>query len=76
MVVLWCWAIKNKASLKTRLSQTFIIIALISFAYGICMELVQRDLVANRSFDVGDIIADGIGCVIGLLYSIKKFGSI
>jgi VanZ family protein len=29
------------------------------------MEFIQKYFIPNRSFDVGDIIADGIGCIIG-----------
>ncbi len=39
------------------------------------MELVQKYFIPNRSFDLKDILADGLGCVIGLLISgryIKK----
>jgi len=41
--------------------------------YGIAMEIVQKYFIPFRSFDVGDIIADAIGCFVGYLISIKKF---
>lgn len=44
---------------------TLPLIALLALAYGIAMEYVQRDWVANRSFDITDILADGAGCLIG-----------
>jgi hypothetical protein len=31
------------------------------------MELIQNSFVARRSFDWGDIVADAVGCFIGLL---------
>ena len=34
--------------------------------------VIQRDYIANRSFDIGDIYADSIGCIIALVVSIKK----
>ena len=40
--------------------------------YGIAMEFVQKYFVPFRSFDLGDIIADGVGCLAGFFYSIKK----
>ena len=43
--------------------------------YGIAMEIVQKYFIPFRSFDIGDIIADAIGCVVGYLISIKKFKS-
>ncbi len=40
--------------------------------YGIIMEFVQKNWVPNRSFEIGDIIADTIGCFIAYLYFMKK----
>jgi hypothetical protein len=37
------------------------------------MELVQRYFIPNRSFDGGDIIADGVGSAAGLVYSLKRY---
>lgn len=48
-------------------------IAIIAFLYGIGMEFVQRYLVLNRSFDGGDIIADGIGALAGYLFSSRTY---
>jgi VanZ family protein len=41
--------------------------------YGIAMEIVQKYFIPFRSFDLGDIIADGIGCVAGYFFAIKRF---
>jgi len=41
--------------------------------YGILMEIVQKYFIPFRSFDLGDIIADGIGCAAGYLFVIKRF---
>ncbi len=56
-----------------KLKRVFILIAAGWLVYGIGMEFVQKYLVANRSFDGKDIIADGVGCVTGLIYSMKKY---
>jgi VanZ family protein len=32
---------------------------------------VQKFFIPNRSFDVKDILADGLGCVIGLFVSAR-----
>ncbi len=71
MVFLWCWAfIKiNKKDLKN----IFLTIAIIFLFYGIAMEFVQKYFIANRSFDVGDIIADAIGCVAGYFYCVRRY---
>ena len=73
MVFLWCWASLRMKLDKEKLKKAFILIALLWFAYGIGMEFVQRYLVVNRSFDSGDIIADGVGCLGGLIYSSRRY---
>lgn len=70
LVTCWCWALKEKPSGK---KQVFMWIAIIAFLYGIGMEFVQRYLVLNRSFDGGDIIADGIGALAGFLFSSRTY---
>ncbi|MEO7983052.1 MAG: VanZ family protein [Bacteroidota bacterium] len=69
MVFLWCWAMQRMKFEKAKLKKAFVFIALLWLAYGAGMEFVQKYFVPNRSFDTGDIIADGVGCLAGLLYS-------
>lgn len=73
MVFLWCWAMLKMNLTKEKLKKAFILIALLWLAYGIGMEFVQKYLVENRAFDNGDIIADGIGCLVGLIYSSRRY---
>ena len=63
MVFLWCWAILRMQFEKKKLERIFLLIAIAWLAYGIGMEFVQKYCIANRSFDLGDIIADGVGGV-------------
>lgn len=66
---LFCWAIfKNETNLFKR-KKKFIQTGVICLLYGIAMELVQRYFIPNRSFDTGDIIADGIGSLLAVIYS-------
>jgi hypothetical protein len=37
------------------------------------MEFVQKFFIKNRSFDLGDVIADAVGCGMGLIYSLKRY---
>jgi VanZ family protein len=46
----------------------FVFISFAAFTYGTLMEYVQKYWVDNRTFDVSDIIADGLGCLVGYLY--------
>jgi hypothetical protein len=48
------------------------VITVLALNYGIAMEFVQENWVSNRSFDVWDIVADGIGCFIAAIQQWKK----
>jgi len=43
----------------------FLSIAITALLYGITMEYVQKYLTTDRDFDYADMIADGVGCLIG-----------
>jgi hypothetical protein len=73
MVVLWCWALKRTRKESSQLKKIFIVISILAWGYGIGMEFVQRYWVTNRSFDLGDIAADGIGCIAGFFYSVRRY---
>ena len=66
--LLLCWALFKSRAEKVFFGQ-FLFMALLSLAYGIAMEYVQRDFVVHRSFDVGDIIADGAGAAMGAAFT-------
>jgi VanZ family protein len=59
-------ALTFKSVRKLPLSKVFLVWLAIT-AYGTAMEYVQLYLVANRSFDVIDIIADSFGALLGYL---------
>lgn len=73
MVTLWCWGMLKLYSVSTRLRTVFIWIGLLCLSYGIGMEFVQKYFINNRSFDEGDIIADAVGCTLGVLFSLKRY---
>ncbi|HMZ45646.1 MAG TPA: VanZ family protein [Chitinophagaceae bacterium] len=56
----------------------FLFIILVFGMYGLAIEFVQEKFIKFRSFDVGDIVADWVGCFIGfklfIRYWIKKIG--
>ncbi|BAV09227.1 VanZ like family protein [Filimonas lacunae] len=64
LVYLFSLAFKQQIITNKRLLP---LLAATGLVYGIAMEYVQKYYVANRSFDLTDIIADGVGCVIGAL---------
>jgi VanZ family protein len=49
-----------------------LIICFLAFDYGVAMEFVQKYYVPNRSFDVWDIVADGVGCMLPYFWLRKK----
>lgn len=51
----------------------FIYAGILCSLYGVLMEFVQKELVPNRSFDVGDIVADFVGCISGYFYSWYRY---
>jgi len=73
LVVLWClpFSVKNYRNEKKR--GLFVIIAIICLSYGIGMEFVQDRFIPKRSFDTGDILADGIGCLCGCLFALGRY---
>jgi VanZ family protein len=75
LTVLWCRSLSlirpNFDSKK--LKQAFIIIGLIGLGYGVAMEFVQKYFIPNRSFDISDMAADGIGCLLGVIFSTRKY---
>ena len=73
LVLSWCWGIQKKLVNKQKLAGIFRWILFLAIAYGVGMEFVQKHLVANRSFDGGDIIADSAGAIIGSLYSRRVY---
>ena len=72
MVILWCGA-SISINISGKKIRLFIYIALYSFLYGVIMEFIQKYFIPNRSFDLGDIAADGMGSGIGLLLSVKLY---
>ncbi|HEU5168765.1 MAG TPA: VanZ family protein [Chitinophagaceae bacterium] len=73
LVILWSKAYSSKKSIQANTRKIFFQIMIVGFIYGILMELVQEYFILNRSFDLIDIIADGIGCFIGYSFSVKRF---
>jgi VanZ family protein len=64
LVILWCsayWSRQKKGTPR----KIFIGIAVLCLIYGIMMELVQHLFIPFRTFDLLDIVADGVGCMSG-----------
>ena len=72
LVYLWCWSYskRNESSKKV-----FITVTILFIVYGISMEIVQHFFIPLRSFDIGDIIADALGAVLGYFIAVKRIVS-
>jgi VanZ family protein len=73
MTTLWCWALTRNITDKIKLKRLFLYMGLLWLAYGIGMELVQKYFIPNRSFDLYDILADGTGSLVGLIFSRYRY---
>jgi VanZ family protein len=61
LLLLWCWALlPSKRNMRWLLAAAAV--------YGISIELVQHYLIANRSFDLGDWVADMTGALLALWF--------
>ncbi|MCX8020869.1 MAG: VanZ family protein [Chitinophagaceae bacterium] len=73
LVHLWNRYVYHLKNTSGKLKVIFLQIAVAAFIYGIIMECVQHFFVTNRSFDVADIAADGLGSFSGLMVSRKSY---
>ncbi len=70
LVILWCLPSGARTS-RERTNRVYIYITLAFLVYGIAIEFIQRNFVPHRSFDVFDIVADAVGCVVGFIVAKK-----
>ena len=73
MVLSWCWGwsgLNLSAFTKVLLFHGTAIVWLL---YGIAMEFVQEYLKNGRSYDIRDMVADGVGCGVGLMLGLILF---
>jgi hypothetical protein len=59
LVFLWCSAF-------TPLFKKIRMVLVVAIAYGLLVEIVQKNWVPNRSFDLYDVLADAAGSMLGL----------
>jgi VanZ family protein len=70
---LFSWPLSKSNLPGSKLKKWFLVIALSGIAYGTTMEFVQKYWIPNRSFELLDIMADSIGCLLAFVYSWRKF---
>ena len=73
LVILWSKAYSHTKNTRSDRRKILFKIMVVGCLYGILMEIVQKYFIPFRSFDLFDILADGVGCFIGYLLSLKRF---
>jgi VanZ family protein len=73
LTFLLCRGIYKGKTTPEKYKQYFIICGLTGLAYGIIIEFVQKYFVPFRSFELTDILMDGMGSFLGVLYSMRVY---
>jgi VanZ family protein len=55
----------NWAFNSSKIKQTIVYLLIVAAVYGLLVEVVQKNFIPNRSFDMSDWVADMIGAIIG-----------
>lgn len=53
-------------ALEINSTKGFFLLVFVAVLYGLGVEIVQDQFISNRSFDLGDLLADFIGCLGGV----------
>jgi hypothetical protein len=73
MTLLWGLPLIHHPIYKSSAIRIAVIISIVISGYGIVIELVQHYFIPNRTFDVGDIAADFLGCALGFILVKKQW---
>jgi VanZ family protein len=69
LVTFWCLPFILKINDEVKIRAVFTKITLGFIAYGIGIEFIQGHFIPFRTFGIDDMIADAIGCGVGLLFA-------
>ncbi len=68
LVVLWCLPVLARVERADKRTTILLWITLSFLFYGVLIEFIQGNFIEGRTFGVDDMIADGLGCLIGFLF--------
>ncbi|MFP5043047.1 VanZ family protein [Parasediminibacterium sp. JCM 36343] len=71
IICLWCFPFKKSPMPAKKKIIWFSFIAVLGVCYGVSIEYIQKYFIVGRSFDLYDILADSIGCIIGYFLALK-----
>jgi VanZ family protein len=69
LVTFWCLPFIPRFQDEAKIRRAFNKITLAFIAYGILIEFIQGNFIPFRTFGVDDMIADAVGCGVGLLFA-------
>lgn len=70
LCILFALPFKRMAISVAQKRNWFLTITISGICFGIAMEFVQKYWAINRSFELGDIVADSVGCILAFIFSI------
>jgi VanZ family protein len=72
LCLLFSFPIRDFSISNSKKRNWFLLITAIGIGYGISMEFVQKYWIPNRSFELMDIVADSVGCLLALIFSLLR----
>jgi len=72
-VFLTCWGYRGRNPDTLSPTIPFLLFTSLAIVFGVVIEFLQDGYIPNRSFQVGDIVADTLGAAIGCWISILGF---
>lgn len=63
----WSTALKRQNSNKIMRLKAFKIVFWSGFSVGLILEVIQENFIFGRYFELLDLVANGIGCIFGII---------
>ncbi len=73
IIISWAFSLSKRNMLQSARLKWLLVITVLGIIYGVSIEFIQEKYIPHRSFDIGDIIADTIGCIAGYISARKLF---
>lgn len=72
-VFLACWGYCGRATQVSSRRLPFLFFTVLAIAFGVGIEFLQDGYIPNRTFQIGDIVADSLGSALGCGMSFLTF---
>lgn len=67
LCLFWITGLKRQNKSKSLRSKAYLIVTVSAFTLSLLLEIIQEFFVFSRHFEVLDLIANGFGCIFGVL---------